>query len=69
MRHVRRAISAISNRYRLIQVFLALFLTGVRSAGAREGVMRHAFAANALVTCGGFLHSGYQLSETVVGGA
>jgi len=67
MGHVKRAISAISNRHWLIQVCLALVLSEVRSAGTREPSMRDIFATNACGMCGGFLLSGCQLSKTFLG--
>jgi hypothetical protein len=61
MGHVKRAISAISNRHRLIQVCLGFIKSEAGSAGTREPAMRYTFAT---VMCRGFLLSGCQLSKT-----
>ena len=49
MGHVRHAISAISNS----------LLIALSCCRTREGFMRHVFATNAFVMCGGFPLIGY----------
>jgi hypothetical protein len=56
-----------------VEIGQGLALTGILIAlsywRTREGFMRHAFATNAFVMCGGFLLIGYQLSGYFLGGA